>query len=95
MKNKKNGKVFRELLNLQSQHSHSPIKYYTVKPEGLDLTNDVIRTVLNALNNSKAPGEDGLAGELKREALWYALITFGISAKTVKMITLCMNKTRC
>ncbi|KAL4153259.1 hypothetical protein QTP88_001103 [Uroleucon formosanum] len=32
---------------------------------------------------------------INREVLWDTLITFGIPAKIVKMIKLCMNKTRC
>jgi sorting nexin-29 len=32
---------------------------------------------------------------INREVLWNALITFGIPAKIVKMIKLCMSKTRC
>lgn len=32
---------------------------------------------------------------VNREVLWDALITFGIPTKIMKMIKLCMNKTRC
>jgi len=32
---------------------------------------------------------------INREVLWDTLITFGILAKIVKKIKLCMNKTRC
>lgn len=33
--------------------------------------------------------------QLIEKVLWDTLITFGIPAKIVKMIKLCMNKTRC
>jgi len=51
------GKVFKELLNLQTQQNHLQIEYYTAGLEDIKPTDDEIRITINALKNNKSPGE--------------------------------------